>query len=464
MPSLTCVSSCDSCAGLSIKIAELEQQISELFKLHVERDQEVILGKTQAAATSSQVADTVHFSGGASPPAPGATSENYWLQRGAKPKGPINSTPRSTSPIAGSISLGNRFSVLDPEDFPPLRSTAPHRSAESQGLQQSAPPLKHCSRSHNWPLPPIRTRRGKQHFTPNPQHRARGPITGSARPLGPFHSGDFPLPSQEPPNPSADRAQTLLGGKAAPFPRTSSPGARGGGEGSTARSSLTSGPSASRERGAHSVPSSHMSCPSVRREPGGQSAAPSAAAVPGPTRSSAQAAGATTVAANTRPGPSVLVLGSSMVRHVRVRNAYTSCHPGALVLDINRSAPNIIRHYPSASTVVIHAGINDLKLEQSEKLKDDFITLINTIHSSNKQCIISGPLPPPRFGNVKYSRLRLLHVWLKTYCMLNRIPSVDNFLTFFNRPGLFKKDRLHPNIPGSRLLSQNIKLTIESSS
>ncbi|CAJ1069767.1 uncharacterized protein LOC121645396 isoform X1 [Xyrichtys novacula] len=158
----------------------------------------------------------------------------------------------------------------------------------------------------------------------------------------------------------------------------------------------------------------------------------------------------------------VLVIGSSMVRHVCVDKCRTSCHPGALVSDVRTSVLRLLRHCPSVSTVVIHAGSNDLKLEQSEKLKVDFISLIDSVLNSNKQCVISSPIPSSPFGDVKYSRLRQLHIWLKDYCCNRRIPYVDNFTTFFKRPDLFKHDRLHLNYTGSRLLSTNIDLTLHS--
>ncbi|KAK7899168.1 hypothetical protein WMY93_020021 [Mugilogobius chulae] len=117
---------------------------------------------------------------------------------------------------------------------------------------------------------------------------------------------------------------------------------------------------------------------------------------------------------------------------------------------------------PSVSTVVIHVGSNDLKRQQSEKLKDDFIALINSIQSTGKKCVISGPLPAPCFGDVKFSRLRQLHVWLKAFCAAKEIPFVDNFAAFFRRPELFRRDRLHLSFSGARLLSFNMNLTLET--
>uniref|UniRef100_A0A3B3ILY7 SGNH hydrolase-type esterase domain-containing protein n=1 Tax=Oryzias latipes TaxID=8090 RepID=A0A3B3ILY7_ORYLA len=114
------------------------------------------------------------------------------------------------------------------------------------------------------------------------------------------------------------------------------------------------------------------------------------------------------------------------------------------------------------NTIIVHAGVNDLKLQQSETLKKDFITLIHSIKQLDKQCIISSPLPSPRFGDIKFSRQRQLHIWLKGHCLSNNIPYVDNFTTFFNRPNLFKPDGIHPNQTGSQLLSMNIELTLRS--
>uniref|UniRef100_A0A3P9HW64 SGNH hydrolase-type esterase domain-containing protein n=1 Tax=Oryzias latipes TaxID=8090 RepID=A0A3P9HW64_ORYLA len=109
--------------------------------------------------------------------------------------------------------------------------------------------------------------------------------------------------------------------------------------------------------------------------------------------------------------PGSFVVGTSMVRHVRVDGSRTFCHPGALVRDITNSAHQLSLRNPSTHTIIVHAGVNDLKFQQSETLKKDFITLIHSIKQLDKQCIISGPLPSPRFGDIKFSRLRQLHIW-----------------------------------------------------
>lgn len=73
---------------------------------------------------------------------------------------------------------------------------------------------------------------------------------------------------------------------------------------------------------------------------------------------------------------------------------------------------------------------------------------MDSVLYTNKQFIISDSLPRPRFGNVKFNQLQQLHVWLKGYCGTY----VDNF----------KHDCLHPNHAGSRLLSMNTELTLQS--
>ena len=434
MPSLTCSPECDGCVKLSQKVSELEQRISTLYQIEEhERDIDVILGRTMAAATSSQLASTELYvpSSSEKPPNPSpnspvefvvpaapASEEDRWLFQGAKPKLHSSSTPAPLCPTAPShhgagnpshggsfkLPLSNKYSLLDEDDFPPLRRGSPPRPAGQDPSLAPLRPRHGCSTA-----PP--THRGKLHFTPAPR-RSEAHQRAHAAPDGPHQ-----------------RSRTSRMGSAK----------------SARRRLVEEAAMRSREMPRTRPPQSVESAP-------GSSA----------QRKSRESSPDQGTASHLDQVPSVLVLGTSMVRHVRVTNAFTSCHPGAQVLDIKDSAPNLLSLYPSVSTVVLHAGTNDLKLEQSEKLKLDFISLISSILASNKQCIVSGPFSPPRFGNMKYSRLRSLHIFLKKYCMDNKIPYVDNFLSFFRRPELFKNDRLHPNAQGSKLLSNNIQLTLES--
>lgn len=151
-----------------------------------------------------------------------------------------------------------------------------------------------------------------------------------------------------------------------------------------------------------------------------------------------------------------------MVRNVSIRKAETFCYPGARIPDLNSMLPLLISKHSAASTVIVHVGSNDIKLQQSEKLRDDFKTLINTLLESGKQCVVSGPFPSPRYTDMVFSRIRQLHTWLKGYCCTMGIPFVDNFAAFTDRPGLFLRDNLHLNRYGSSILSTNMSLTLAS--
>ncbi len=160
--------------------------------------------------------------------------------------------------------------------------------------------------------------------------------------------------------------------------------------------------------------------------------------------------------------PSLLVVGTSLVRQVAIHGGRTYCHPGASINDISSVAKLLSDWHRSASTLVIEAGVNDIKNQRSEELKEDYTRLVDSLLDTGKQLVISGPLPSLYSGDVKFSRLRQSHIWLKRYCRDKGIPFVDNFVAFLHRPQLFKRDSLHPNAQGSCLLASNIELTLRS--
>ncbi len=117
-----------------------------------------------------------------------------------------------------------------------------------------------------------------------------------------------------------------------------------------------------------------------------------------------------------------VVIGDSIVRHVRATLAegkvHTHCLPGALVLDVSVQIPAILKDDESVAAVVIHAGANDTKLRQTETLKRDFRSLIETVRSTSPATtiIVSGPLPTYRRGHERFSRLFALNEWLFSWC------------------------------------------------
>ncbi len=74
---------------------------------------------------------------------------------------------------------------------------------------------------------------------------------------------------------------------------------------------------------------------------------------------------------------------------------HTHCFPGARVLDVSAQIPAILNDDEIVAAVVIHMGVNDIKLQQTETLKRDFRSLIETVRSTSPATtiIVSGPLP-----------------------------------------------------------------------
>ncbi|KAK3505599.1 hypothetical protein QTP70_021321, partial [Hemibagrus guttatus] len=92
-----------------------------------------------------------------------------------------------------------------------------------------------------------------------------------------------------------------------------------------------------------------------------------------------------------------VIIGDSIVRHVRATGAkgkvHTRCLPGARVLDVSAQVPAILKK--NIGAVVLHAGTNDIRLRQTEILKKDFRSLVELVRTTSPttRIIVSGPLP-----------------------------------------------------------------------
>ncbi|XP_053535052.1 uncharacterized protein LOC128630793 [Ictalurus punctatus] len=132
--------------------------------------------------------------------------------------------------------------------------------------------------------------------------------------------------------------------------------------------------------------------------------------------------------------PNTVIVGDSIVRNVRVASSKgkvrTHCFSGACVLDVAAQVSGILKKDERIGAVVLHAGTNDTRLRQTEVLKRDFSSLIETVRgrSPTAKIIVSGPLPTYRRGAEK----------------------------------LFRPDGLHPSSLGAELLSDNISKALHS--
>ncbi|KAI2649330.1 GDSL lipase [Labeo rohita] len=163
-----------------------------------------------------------------------------------------------------------------------------------------------------------------------------------------------------------------------------------------------------------------------------------------------------------------VIVGDSIVRYVRATLAkgkvHIHCFPGARVLDVSAQIPAILKDGESVGAIVLHAGVNDTRLRQTEVLKRDFSSLIETVRSTSPtmRIIVSGPLPTYRRGHERFSRLFALNEWLLTWCKEQKLLFVNNWNLFWERPRLFRADGLHPSRVGAELLSDNISRTLRS--
>uniref|UniRef100_A0A9J8AM73 SGNH hydrolase-type esterase domain-containing protein n=1 Tax=Cyprinus carpio carpio TaxID=630221 RepID=A0A9J8AM73_CYPCA len=131
---------------------------------------------------------------------------------------------------------------------------------------------------------------------------------------------------------------------------------------------------------------------------------------------------------------------------------------------IVRHIPAILKADESPRAVVLHAGVNDTTQRQTETLKRDFRSLIETVRSTTPAAtiIVSGPLPTYRRGHERFSRLFALNEWLLSWCKEQKLLFVNNWNLFWERPRLFRADGLHPSRVGAGLLSDNISRTLRS--
>ncbi|XP_036419996.1 uncharacterized protein LOC118803642 [Colossoma macropomum] len=159
------------------------------------------------------------------------------------------------------------------------------------------------------------------------------------------------------------------------------------------------------------------------------------------------------------PVKSALVIGDSIVRHVKLATPFgapavtVSCLPGARAPDISGNLRLLAnKRY---SRIVIHVGANDIRLRQSEVTKGNIREVIKLAQTMSDAVICSGPIPMRR-GAEAYSRLSALNCWMSKWCPENEVGFIDNWLHFKGKPGLIGRDVVHPMREGAALLSCSI--------
>lgn len=151
-----------------------------------------------------------------------------------------------------------------------------------------------------------------------------------------------------------------------------------------------------------------------------------------------------------------ILLGDSIIRGVAIPNGITYSYSGAKIQDLILHLPNIIDNHPTADTIIVHTGINDIKQRKSIQLRNDYELLSTTIESLGKVCVFSGILPVSSHQSEMFSRIYSANMWLNNFCLACGFGFIDHFDSFWKKKYQYR-DHIHPNYKGLKVLESNIK-------